>query len=74
MGKVKSQRFRKGGRDAAFFPQLSGLARGLNKVIEDNSMKPAPSSIDVHGQKLDAAEAKRQRKLARNKALMEKQK
>lgn len=73
MGRVKSQRARTGTRNHAFFPQLSGLARRLDKVIEDNSIKPAPSSINVHGQKLDAAEAKRQRKMERNKALLEKQ-
>ena len=74
MGKPLGQKYRRGGRNAAFFPQLSGLARRLDKVIEDNAPKPQTSSINIHASKLDAAEAKRQRKLERNRQLLEKQK
>lgn len=73
MGKPLGEKFRKGGRNAAFFPQLSGLARGLDKVIADNSMKDTPT-VDFDLSKKQAAEEKRLRKMARNKVLAEKQK
>ena len=73
MAKPLGEKFRKGGRNAAFFPQLSGLARGLDKVIADNSMKAAPT-VDSGLSKKQAAEEKRLRKMERNKALAEKQK
>lgn len=71
MGRIKSQRAPTGTRNHAFFPQLSGLARGLDKVIEENSMKETPvSSSDA---KMSAAEKKRMKRMERNRLLLEKQ-
>lgn len=64
MAKPLGEKFRKGGRNAAFFPQLSGLARGLDKVIAE-----APSTATGKGDRsqddIDERKAKQAAKLAR---------
>lgn len=69
--KVRGQR--RGGRNAQFFEGLSGLARGLDQAIADNSAKPAEDlalvaqeQARVAKEKQDEAEAKRRRRMNRN--------
>lgn len=70
MAKPLGEKFRKGGRNAAFFPQLSGLQRALDSSIERHSMVESPLPED----KREAAEEKRRRRMERNRKLLEKQK
>lgn len=72
MSRPKTKGKRRGGRDRQFFTALTGLASGLNKVIEDN--KPArqydPNEAQkLYASKLGAAQAKRERRAERNKKL-----
>lgn len=60
---------RRGGRNAQFFEGLSGLARGLDQAIADNSAKPAEDlalvaqeQARIAEEKQAEAEAKRKRK------------
>lgn len=77
MAKPKTRGKRRGGRDRQFFEGLSGLARGLDAAIEKNL--PASTWGDVQtaqeargiarriaNEKQAEAEAKRQRRQARN--------
>lgn len=64
MARVKAQRGRGGTRNHAFFPQLSGLARALDKVTTTNITEVG---IDYSAEKIAEAEAKRQRKMDKAK-------
>lgn len=64
MSRIKSQRGRGGTRNHAFFPQLSGLARALDKVTTTNITEVG---IDYSIDKIAAAEARRQRKMDKAK-------
>lgn len=63
MARVKADRPRKGTRNHGFFPQLSGLARAIDKVT---TLVPE-KAIDYSADKIAAAEAKRQRKMDKAK-------
>lgn len=60
MSKPKTRGKRRGGRNAQFFEGLSGLARGLDAVIEQNRLKTTSTKDDLGAQ--EEAEAKRKRK------------
>lgn len=70
MGKPLGTKFRKGGRNAAFFPQLSGLQRALDSAVERNTPTEQPLPVD----KREAAEEKRRRKAEKFRAQQEKKK
>lgn len=64
MSRIKYQRARKGTRNHGFFPQLSGLARALDKVTTTNITEVG---IDYSIDKIAAAEEKRLRRMDKRK-------
>lgn len=73
MAKPKTRGKRRGGRDRQFFEGLSGLARGLDAAIEKNlpastwgDVQTAQEARRIANEKQAEAEAKRQRRQARN--------
>lgn len=70
MSKPKTKGQRRGGRNRQFFTSLSGLAAGLNHVIESGKRtiteEEFRGSIEAQKSKLQAADEKRARRAARN--------
>jgi hypothetical protein len=72
MGRIKSQRAPTGTRNHAFFPQLSGLQRALDNIVDNTPRTEEPTPVSVAHDKISKAQAKRMRRMERNKQLMEK--
>lgn len=63
----KTTGHRKGGRNRQFFDGLSGLARGLDSAIDKHRAREEPAQ-DFSLDKLAEAEAKRERRMAKNRS------
>lgn len=62
MAKPKTRGKRRGGRNRQFFEGLSGLQRGLDAAIDQNTRPPDVPDPSLEQERIQAAEEKRKRK------------